>query len=134
MITAPARIVYMNFFDFFLATFKKRNLTQKGPKKISKIKKKIFFVTAPTRVPLMIFFWFFWKLLKNANLGVFCPKKGVRGVQKFRANFFCVFGHKLNPKNFGPEFKHQHLTRWHSALHQKLYFNKKILKLCYNSS
>ena len=45
-------------------------------------------------------------------------KRGQR-VKKFKSAFFCVFGYKMNTKNFGLEFKHQHPTRWHSALHYK---------------
>ena len=64
-----------------------------------------FFLTFGVQGPLWSKKW-----LKRAL------KRGQR-VKKFKSVFFCVFGYKMNTKNFGLEFKHQHLTRWHSALH-----------------
>ena len=59
-------------------------------------------------------------------------KRGQR-VKKFKSAFFCVFGYKMNKKNFGLEFKHQHPTRWQSALHYLLIFYLSQFRRCFFS-
>ena len=95
-ITAPARVVSMNFFEFFWATFKKRNSTQKGPPKILKIKKKLFH-NSPNKSTSYDFFLIFLKTFEKCKSWSILSKKGGSGGPKIPGQLFLRFWTQNEP-------------------------------------
>ena len=84
----------MNFFDFFLATFKKRNLTQKGPQKILKIKKKLFH-NSPNKSTSYDFFQIFLKTFEKCkSWSILSKKRGFGGSKNSGPTFFAFLDTK----------------------------------------